>query len=153
MWEGSYQWLLRNYTFYIWVHLLLKVVFIWKFVKFGMVTLLQVLILGKMRPVVAEIFSFLFLRSSSIRCFLHEKHLLCLVWSLKLKFSIWEWSDQWLLRYPTFNICGHLPLQVVFIWIIFKVWFGHLCVSLKFGNVQTSGCWDIPLLTFEVDFH
>ena len=47
------------------------------------------------------------------------------VWSPELKFKIWGGSDEWLLRYSTFNILrsssigGRLPLEVVFISTIF----------------------------------
>ena len=48
--------------------------------------------------------TFNILRSSSIRCHLHLKHLKTLVWSSKFKVKIWVWSDQWLLRYSRSNI-------------------------------------------------
>ena len=35
---------------------------------------------------------------------LHLKNLQNMVWSFKLKFEIWVWSNKWLLRYSTFNI-------------------------------------------------
>ena len=35
----------------------------------------------------------------------------------------------------------------------FIVYFGHISLSLKCGEDQTSGCWDIPFLIFEVFFH
>ena len=46
----------------------------------------------------------IFLRLSSIEGCLHFNQFTILVWSLKLKFKIWGRSDQWLLRYSTFNI-------------------------------------------------
>ena len=74
--------------------------------------------------------------------------------SQKLKFKFWGRLDQWLLRYSIFNIWGLLPL---FHWssssseIIVK--FGHISLSLKYGEDRTSFCWDIPFLIFEVFFH
>ena len=29
-----------------------------------------------------------------------------ILWSFRLKFKIWEWSNKWLLRYSTFHILG-----------------------------------------------
>ena len=40
---------------------------------------------------------------------------------------------------------GCLPLEVVFILRICKIWFGPLSLSLKFEYDPISGCWDIPL--------
>ena len=65
-----------------------------------------------------------------------------------------SWSTEWLLRYSSFNILrsspigGCLPLEVIFIWMIKKTWFGHISLSLKFEYDPISGRWDIPLLTF-----
>ena len=41
-----------------------------------------------------------------------------------------------------------LPLEVVFILRICKIWCGHLSLSLEFDHGPISGCWDILLLTF-----
>ena len=82
-----------------------------------------------------------------------------LVWSPELKFQIWGRSDQWLLKYSTFNILrsssidGRLPFKH------FWFWFGPLSLSLKFEENPTSGCWYIQVLIFwgllplEVIFH
>ena len=63
--------------------------------------------------VVAVIFHFWYLRSSSIICIiwgcLYLWHF-SFVWSQKLKFKCWGRLDQWLLRYSIFNIWGLLPL-------------------------------------------
>ena len=65
--------------------------------------------------------TFNILRSSSIGGCLYLKDLLNMVWSYKLKFKIWVWSNKWLLRYSTFNILRlssigcRLQLEVVFI--------------------------------------
>ena len=69
-----------------------------------------------------------------------------MVWSPELKFQIWGRSDQWLLRYSTFNILrsssigGHLCCK--HIWF----WFGPLSLSLKFEKDLISFCWDIQFL-------
>ena len=42
--------------------------------------------------------------------------------------------------------------EVVFVWLIFMVWFGQISLSLKSREDQTSGCWDISFLIFEVVF-
>ena len=104
--------------------------------------------MGKIRPVVAEIFYFWYLRSSSIESCLHLNNFYRLVCSNKLKFKIWGRSDQRFLRYFIFDIWGHLPLEVFFIWIIFIVWFGYISLSLEFGEDPASGCWDRSLLIF-----
>ena len=58
-------------------------------------------------------------RSSSFQAFF------IFVWSPEFKFKIWGGSNEWLLRYSTFNILrsssigGRLPLEVVFISVIF----------------------------------
>ena len=41
-----------------------------------------------------------------------------------------------------------LPLEVIFIWSICKLWFGHLSLSIEFEYDTISGCWDIILLIF-----
>ena len=61
-----------------------------------------------------------------------------------LKFKLWVWSNQWLLKYSNSN----LPLELIFSWGICKFWFGHLSLSLKFDNDPISGGWDIPVLIF-----
>ena len=64
-------------------------------------------------PVVAAIFHFWYLRSSSIICIIGGRLYLwhfSFVWSQKLKFKFWGRLDQWLLRYSIFNIWGLLPL-------------------------------------------
>jgi hypothetical protein len=70
------------------------------------------------------------------------------LWSPKLKFKIRGGSDEWLLRYSTFNILrsssigGHLHFKhIIFL-------FGLLSLSLKFFDDSMSGCWDIQLLIF-----
>ena len=48
---------------------------------------------------------------------------------------------------PLGHLCTwrHLPLEVVFIWRICKIWFGHRLI-LKFEYDPIGGCWDIPFL-------
>jgi hypothetical protein len=77
-------------------------------------------------------------RLSSIGVRLHLKNLYKIVWSSKPKFIIWVGSNKCLLRYSTLNIMrsssmwGRLPCEVVFIWSIWTLCFGHLSLSLKF---------------------
>ena len=65
-----------------------------------------------------------------------------------LKFKIRGRSDQWLLKYSTFNILRsssigrRLPFK--HLWF----WFSPLSLSLKFDVYPISGCWDIQLLIF-----
>ena len=60
----------------------------------------------------------------------------------------------WLLINFTFNLLrssflgGHFPLEDVFIWRIYKIWFGLLSLSLKYEYDPMNGCCDIPLLIF-----
>ena len=70
------------------------------------------------------------------------------IFDFKLKFKIWGRSNQWLLRYSTFNI-----LRLSSIWgrLHFKqfwFWFGLLSLSLKLEEDPISGCWDIQLLIY-----
>ena len=69
------------------------------------------------------------------------------VWSPHLKYDIWGGSNQWLLRYSTFSIWGHLPLQVIIIAKTCQFWFGPIGLSLKVEDL-ISGCWGIPPLLF-----
>ena len=82
------------------------------------------------------------------------------VWSPKLKFKIWGKSDQWLLRYSTFNILRSssiLLLVVVFLssFLLILVW----SPELKFQIWGRSGQWLLRYSTFwgllllEVLFH
>ena len=81
-------------------------------------------------------------RSSSFQA------LLILVWSPELKFKIWGRSNQWLLRYSTFNILRSSSIGGCLYFKHFWFWFGPLSLSLKFEEDPISGCWDIPLLIF-----
>ena len=76
-----------------------------------------------------------------------------MIWSYKPKFKLRGRSDLLLRRYFNFDIWVHLPFEVVFIWNICKVLFGHISLSLKFREDPTSSCWDISLLIFYVVFH
>ena len=51
-----------------------------------------------------------------------------------------------MLRYLIF--WGRLPLEVVFIWRIYTIWFAHRSLSLNFEYNPISGFWCIPLLIF-----
>ena len=72
------------------------------------------------------------MRSSSIGGCLHLKNVYNIGLSYKPKFNIWVGSSKCLLRYSTFKILrsssigGHFPWEVVFIWSIWIVCFGHL---------------------------
>jgi hypothetical protein len=83
-----------------------------------------------------EIFHFWYWRFSSIGGRLHFKNFFILVWTPKLRFEIWGRSDQWLLRYSTFNILrsssvrGRFPSEVVFISSQILFWFGPLSLVL-----------------------
>ena len=81
-------------------------------------------------------------RSSLLRAFW------ILDWPLKLQFKIWRRSDQWLLRYSTFNILRSSSIGGCLCCEGFLFWFGPLSLSLKFGENPISGCWDIQLLIF-----
>ena len=72
-------------------------------------------------------FNFNILRSSSIggRLHLRDLHI-----NLILKFGYDPISGCWDIPLITFS--GRLPLEVVFIWRIYKIWFGHRSFSLKF---------------------
>ena len=50
-----------------------------------------------------------------------------------------------LLRYSTFHFWGCLPMEVVFVWRIYKIWVDHISLSLQFEYGPISGCWDNPL--------
>ena len=88
-------------------------------------------------------FTFNIWRSSSIGGHLLLKDLQNMVWSYKLKFKIWVWSNCW--DIPLLIFWGGLPLAVVCILRIYKIWFGHIILSFKFEYDQISICWDIPL--------
>ena len=82
------------------------------------------------------------LMPSSIGGHLHFKNM-----SFKLKVKSQVWSNSWLLRYLTLNnyfeVIFHWQLSS-FEWIICKLLFVHLSLSLKFESIQISCCWDIP---------
>ena len=97
---------------------------------------IQFLIFWRLLPL-AVVF---YWRSSSFQAFF------ILVWSPELKFQIWGRTDQWLLRYSTFNILRSssiLPLVVVFLASFFLFWFGPLSLSLKFKENPISSYRDI----------
>ena len=39
-------------------------------------------------------------------------------------------------------------MEIVFIWRIYKILYGHINLSLTFGYDPKSSCWDNPLLIF-----
>ena len=163
--------------FIFWGHLPFEVVFHWRsssfytFVHSRLFPWAEVSNLSKIRPVVAEIFYFSYfkviflLRSSSIWGHLHLIPLYILGCSHELKFQIWARSDQWLLRYSTFNILrsssiwSRLPLEFIFNRNLCTLRVVPLSLSFKFEQDLTSGCWHIllfifwGLLPFEVVFH
>ena len=68
-----------------------------------------------------------------------------LIWSPELKFQIWERSNQWLLRYSTFNNFRSSSIGGSLCFKHFLFWFGPLISGLKFEEYPISGCWDIQL--------
>ena len=115
--------------------------------------------MGEIRLVVYWVIPFLifdFFFHSYIGGLLHLKYFYSLCWSHKLKSKIWWRSDHWLLAYSIFlylRSSSNILLEVLFIWKTFIIQFGHTSLSLKFEEDQTIGCWDIPILIFEVFFH
>ena len=57
-------------------------------------------------------------------------------------------SDQWLLRYSTFNNLRLSSLGGSSFQAILNFWFGLLGLSLKFEDDPISGCRNISLLIF-----
>ena len=75
----------------------------------------------------------IFLKSSSVRCCSHFKYFEIHFGYLSICFKFW-WdptSGYW--DIPLSFCGGRLPLEIVFMWNISKVWFGHLSLSFKFG--------------------
>ena len=66
-----------------------------------------------------------------------------MVLSFELKFKIWGRSDQWLLRYSTFDILRSSSIEGHLHFKHFLFWFGPLSLTLNLKKDPISGCWDI----------
>ena len=65
-----------------------------------------------------------------------------------LKFKFVVWYNGWLLRYSTFHILRSSSIGGHLHFIVCKIWFGLLSISLKLMYGPISGYWDILLLIF-----
>jgi hypothetical protein len=151
--------LLRYFKFHIWGHLPLEVIFnvwfghislnlkFWEDPTCGCwdISILKFMVIFHWRSSSFEPFVNLGLDTKA-QVLNYDKSL---VWSHKLKSKISGRSDllifEGVFHWRLSSIGGHLPLEVIFIWNICKVWLAHMRLSIKFGDDPTNCCRDMKL--------